>query len=253
MSTNTIIDQIRTLRLSGFLQAFNEQRESLQYQDLSFEQRLQFLVDREVIVRANRKLDRMYREAELKIRATIDDINYDVSLGRGLKKQGILELAEGGWITQASNLIITGPTGVGKTFLACAIGDRLLRHDYQVRYFRAADLVQAIKLARADGSYVKLAAKLASYRLLIIDEWLRDPLSDAEARLLLDILDDRYRNASTLFVSQLEVAEWYPRFSDPTLADALLDRVVHNAHRLTLLGCVIAKQRPPFAERSATP
>ena len=235
---DTIVEQqLRDLKLSGFLAALKEQHEMLpQYSDLPFELRLRFLLDREHIVRHNKRLTRLQKDATLKINASLEDLNYEIATRRGLKKEIILELAQGQWITHAANMIITGPTGVGKTFLGCALGNKLLRSDIPLRYQRCSDLTQSLLMAQADGSLCKVQKKLSSFKLLIIDEWLRDSCSDVHARLILDVLDDRYKNTSTLFISQFPVADWYKKFSDPTLAEALLDRIVHNAHRIEISG-----------------
>lgn len=237
----TIEQQLRNLRLSGFLQALQEQQEMLHsYSDLTFEQRLKFLIDKETLLRHNNRHLRMQKDADLKIsNASLENLDWTNPRRRlGIKKEALLELAQGGqWIKNASNIIITGPTGAGKTFIGCALANQFLRLDIPVRYFRTSTLMQTLLMAQSDGSLQRVLKKLSSvYKILIIDEWLRDTCSDPHARLLLDLLDDRYKLTSTIFLSQLPVDCWYQKFSDPTLAEAILDRVIHNAHRVPIEG-----------------
>ena len=233
MSQQTI-DKLRELRLGGFLEALQEQAQSSHYAALSFEERLAFLVDREFMRREQRRLDKTILEAHLKQSCSVEDINFDGT--RGINRSQILELAQCGWIKNHLNLIITGPTGAGKSFLACALADKACRLHSRALYRKSADLVRDILLAKADGSYHLLARRLAKINLLIIDEWLRDPLSQNEARELLDLLDDRFRKNSTIFVSQLPTSDWHQRILDPTLADAILDRIVYDSHKIELMG-----------------
>lgn len=232
---DTIVEQLRTLKLSGFIAALNEQMElGGHYVDIPFEQRLGFLVQRELSLRTNKRLERRQREANLKLHPDLEELSFAPS--RGLKKAVLLELATGNWVTQAQCLIVTGPTGVGKTFLASALGNKLIRLDMSVRYERAHTLAQVLLVAQVDGSYQRLSKKLGTYDLLILDEWLRDPLSEQQARVLLDLFDDRYRTTALLFVSQFPVADWHRRIAEPTLADAILDRIIHGSIRIELLG-----------------
>jgi len=227
------IEKLQTMKLSAFAAALREQYESGQYTGLSFEERLGFLVEKEYLARENRKLTRLLREAQLKQKSSIEDLDFDTP--RGLKRPQILELAECTWVHQKQNLIITGPTGAGKTFLSCALAEKACQNKLRVKYTKASELARELLIAREDGSYPNLRRKLARVHLLLLDEWLRDPLSAELARELLDLLDDRFRNSSTLFVSQLPVTDWFQHIADPTLADAMLDRVVHDAHRVPLL------------------
>ncbi len=244
----TLEQQLRGLKLSGFSAALKEQQEMPHsYTDLPFEQRLTFLIDREYLLRHNNRMSRMQKEASLKITtASLEELDYSNPRRRlGIKKDALLELAQGQWIKNASNIIITGPTGVGKSFIGCALGNQFLRLDIPVRYFRTSLLMQTLLMAQADGSLERVLKKLSSaYKLLIIDEWLREPASDAHARLLLDLLDDRYKNTSTIFISQFPVESWYQKFTDPTLAEAILDRVIHNAHRIEMDGDSVRKTNP---------
>lgn len=164
----------------------------------------------------------------------------------------MLELASGNWISNRHNLIIIGPTGIGKSFLACSLADKACKLGFQARYYRANALVSELLLAKADGSYPRLAAQLAKTHLLIIDEWLRDSLNLSQSRELLDLFDDRYRKASTIFCSQMPVADWHARIDDPTIADAILDRIVHDSHRLELEGQSMRKKTSFIANNSTS-
>jgi len=234
------VEKLRNMRLTGFIDALREQQESTQYQKLDFDERFGLIVDKEYLIRQNRRLKRSIIKARLKQQATIEDVDFDTA--RKLKRSEFLELANGNWISNRHNLVIIGPTGVGKSFLACSHADKACKLGFQARYYRANDLISELLLAKADGSYTKLVTQLANTQLLIIDEWLRDPLSNAQARELLDVLDDRYRKASTLFCSQLPIADWYSRIEDPTIADAILDRIVHDSLRLELDGQSMRKK-----------
>lgn len=233
MITQTI-EKLKSLKLAGFIHALHEQAQSTQYLSLSFEERLGFLVDNEFLRRSNLRINRAISEARLKQQGTIEDVNFDTA--RGLARSVFMDLAQCSWIHQKHNLIISGPTGVGKSFLACALADKACKLNLKALYVKTSDLVASLLLARADGTYPKFASKFAKIHLLIIDEWLRDPLSQVQAREVLDLLDDRFRNVSTIFCSQLPVPQWHQCIEDPTLADAILDRIVHDSIRIDLLG-----------------
>ncbi len=229
-----LCDQLRTLRLAGFIQGLQEQQENARYRELSFEERLGFLLQKECLRRDNGKLVRRLKNAHLKQAATLDQVDFTVL--RGLNKKKFMELADLAWVAQHHNLTIVGPTGVGKSFLASVIGDQACKHGFTVRYFKTSALVSELLSAKADGSYPKFSAALARTDLLLIDEWLREPLSDCHAREILDLLDDRFRKSSTLFATQFPVADWYRLIKEPTLAEAILDRVVHDSLRIELKG-----------------
>lgn len=227
-------EQLRCLRLPGFVQAFEEQQSSSRYDELPFEDRLGFLIQAECMRRENHRLQTRLKNAKLKQAATLDQIDFTVP--RGLNKKKFLEMTELTWIEQRHNLLIAGPTGVGKSFIASALGDHACKRGMTVRYAKTSVLLSELLAAKADGSYTKLAAALARLDLLIIDEWLREPLHEAHAREILDLLDDRFRKASTLFATQFPVTEWYKLIKEPTLAEAILDRVVHDSLRIELRG-----------------
>jgi len=234
MLTQPLLDKLSQLRLSAFRAALEEQLHHPQYADLPFEDRLGLLVDCECTHRDNNRLLRRLRAARLPLPATMEDL--DLSASRGLDRRLVLHLAQGEWIHQHLNILILGPTGVGKTFLACALAHAACRHNFSVRYQRTSRLLQEITLSHADGSYPKLLDAFARVQLLVLDDWLRDPLTRSQSQDLLEILDDRYGRSSTLVATQVPIAEWHARFPDPTIGDAILDRLVHNAHRLTLKG-----------------
>jgi len=228
------VEQLQLLRLSGMLEAWQEQQQTPTYRDLTFDERFSLLVEREHLRRQQQRLQRRLKQAHLTLSAALGDIDFTVS--RGLAKSKFLELAQGHWVQEHHHLIVVGPTGVGKTFLSSVLANQCAQQGHTVRYFRSSDLTLELKLAKADGSWRKLQRQLAAFNLLIIDDWLRDPLSGSEARDPLDLLDERYRTASCLFAPQLPINQWHQHIHDPTLADAMLDRVVHDAVRIVLKG-----------------
>ncbi len=234
MLIQPLLDKLTQLRLPGIRSGLEEQLQNPQYAELSFEDRLGLLVDLECTRRADNSLHRRIKTARFTLPATIEDL--DLSPARGLERSLILELAQGEWIRRHLNILVLGPTGAGKSYMACALGHAACRQGFSVRYQRTSRLLHEIMLSHADGSYPKLLTKLARVQLLIFDDWLRDPLTPSQARDLLEILDDRYSRSSTLVATQIPVEDWHAQFPDPTLGDAILDRLVHNAYRLELKG-----------------
>jgi DNA replication protein DnaC len=245
MLTQPLIDKLTQLRLSAFRAALEEQLHSSQYADLPFEDRLSLLVDRECTHRDSNRLQRRLKATRLPLPATMEDL--DLSPSRGLDRRLVLQLAQGDWIRQHLNILVLGPTGVGKTFLACALAHAACRHNFNVRYQRTSRLLHQTTLSHADGSYPRLLDAFARVQLLVLDDWLRDPLTRPQSQDLLEILDDRYGRSSTLVATQVPTAEWHARFPDPTIGDAILDRLVHNAHRLALKGESRRKTNSPFS------
>ncbi len=228
------LEQLKDMKLTGLIEAWQEQQAQPTYHDLSFNDRLALLVEREYLRRQQQRLQRRLKQAKLFIGAAIADVDFEVP--RGLKKAQFLEWAQGQWLADHLNLVLLGPTGTGKTFLSCVLADHLCKQGHTVRYLKTADLVMELKLAKADGSFPRLRKRLAGFELIILDEWLRDPLPKADAREILDFLDDRYRRSSCLFATQFPVNQWHQQIQEPTLADAILDRIVHDSLRLVLKG-----------------
>ena len=241
-TTTQTLTRLRDLRLPGMAQALTQQTEQpATYDPLPFLDRLALLVEQECVQREQRKQDRLIRQARFKLRATLQDIDYEHP--RDLQRAQTAQLAQGDWLQRARNLLITGPCGSGKTFIACALGHQACRHGHTTRYYRLPRLFLALTQAKADGSYHKLLHQLAKTRLLILDDWGMDTLNTAQRHDLMHLMDDRYQTASTLVASQLPVDQWYATIGDNTLADAILDRLIHNAHRLTLKGESMRKKQ----------
>ena len=231
MLNNPTLERLRTLRLTGMADAFAEQL-SKPLPDLDFESRLGMLIEREWYLRENRRLKRRLASAKLQQNACIEDI--DFKHARGLNKSAILELARGQWIHQHLNLLITGPTGGGKTYLACAIAHKACLIGFTSRYYRLPRLWHELKIAKADGTYSNWLSQMAKLDILILDDWGVVAPDNEQRRDLLEILDDRYEQRSTIITSQLPVAHWHEHLNDATLADAILDRLIHNSIRIEL-------------------
>ena len=234
MLRSQTIDKLNQMKLFGMVQALEEQLAATETAALPFEERLGMLVDREVDYRANKRLTRLLKEAKLKQPSCVEEV--DFRHPRGLDRSSFFSLAECRWILDHHNLIITGPTGVGKSFISCALGNKACRLGYTVRYWRTSRLLQTVAVARLDGSYPTLIHRLQKTELLLLDDWGISPFQVEEARDLLDIVEDRNQSRSTLITSQLPISQWHDVFADPTLADAILDRLVHNAYKLELRG-----------------
>jgi DNA replication protein DnaC len=244
-SRQVLLDQLALLRMPAFRQAMEAQFASPHYDELSFEERLALLVEQEFLHRQHNRIQRRIRQARFQQTALVQEI--DFSAKRGLQRQQVLQLAQTTWIRNALNLIILGPTGAGKTFIACSLGRTACEQDLTVRYFRLPRFFQEIKTAQLEGEYPRLLKALNKTALLILDDWLRDKPTLVDAQSLLDILDDRYGRTSTMLATQFPIATWHSRIPDPTPADAILDRLVHNAHRIELQG---DSQRKLRAERA---
>lgn len=234
MLTHPLFEQLKTLRCQGMLEAYQEQLSTPDINRLSFDERFALLLEREYVVRENRKLINRLRQAKLKEEACIEDIDY--SPERQLSKTVITRLSECSWITKKENVLITGPTGAGKTYLACAFANQACRQGHGARYIRLPKLFQAISIAKADGSYIKLMEHVAKLHLLVLDDWGIASMNDSDRRDLLEIVDDRYNRSSTLITSQLPVQAWHDSIGDATLGDAILDRLIHNSHRIEVQG-----------------
>jgi len=241
MLNHPTFEQLRCLKLTGMLKALQEQEQMPDVDQLSFLERLGLLVDREIQERDNRRLASRLRFAKLKQAACLEDL--DLKTPRQLDRALIQHLADGRWVAQHLNVLITGPTGVGKSFLACALAQKACRQGYTAFYQRLPRLLTELEIARGDGRYPKLMRQLAKVDVLVLDDWgLDGGLNDRQRRDLLEILDDRYASRATVVTSQLPVEHWHDALGDPTLADAILDRLVHNAHRIQLQGKSMRKQ-----------
>lgn len=241
MLIHPTLETLKTLKLTGMVQALSEQLEMPDVTELSFEERLGLLVDRELTERRERRFKTRLRQAKLRLSAQVEDIDYRHP--RGLDQSVMLRLATCEWIKEHHQVLITGPTGVGKTWLACALGQKACREGYSVLYLRLPRFLQELPMAKGDGRYGKVMAQLAKTDLLILDDWGLARLSDENRRDLLEMLEDRYGRRSTLVTSQLPVEHWHEALGDPTLADAILDRLVHQAYKLALKGDSLRKPR----------
>lgn len=241
MLNNPTLDQLKTLKLYGMTKAFEQQLNSSEYQELSFEERLGLMVDQEYSERENRRLQSRLRQAKLRQQACMEDIDYRHK--RGLDKSLMKSLFTCKWIKDNLNALICGPCGTGKSFIACALGQRACLNGFKVLYFRAPRLFNDLAVAQGDGRYNKLVNAISKAHLLIIDDWGLATLTDQERRNLLEILEDRYGIHSTIIASQLPVNHWHKIIGDPTLADAILDRLVHNAYKINLKGDSMRKKK----------
>jgi DNA replication protein DnaC len=234
MLTNPTLDKLAALNLTGMARALAEQLERPEYRELSFEERLGLLVDREATDRDNRRLERNLRAAKLRLNASIEDL--DFRRPRGLDRGLILSLAEASWVATHRTVLIVGPTGAGKTYLACALAHAALRRGHRALYLRLPRLWDELAIARADGRLPRLLTAWARLDLLVLDDLALRPLSAAQAAELLEVIEDRHGLRATLITSQLPVSHWHEALGEPTLADAILDRLVHNAYRIELRG-----------------
>ena len=235
MLNQPTLDQLRALKLDGMARALEEQRLLPVCEDLAFEDRLGLLVDRERAWRDGRRLERLLRAAKLKhTQACLEDVHHGA--GRGIDKRLIATLSGGDWIRQGMSILLTGPTGVGKTWLACALGQHACRQGFPVLYQRVPRLTETLRMAHADGSFGRVLVQLARIDVLILDDWGMTPLDQAARHDLLEVIDDRSTSKSTLITSQLPIEHWHAWLNDPTVADAILDRLVHRSHRIALKG-----------------
>ena len=241
MLTHPTLDKIERLRLAGMAKALSEQMQNHEIGSLTFEERLGLLIDRELTERENRRLTTRLRIARLRHQASIEDLDFRGS--RGMDKSLVMSLSANQWIGDHQNLLITGPTGVGKSYLACALGHTACRDGHMVLYQRLPRILHDLAIARHDGRYKKLMAALLRTDLLILDDFGIVPVTQEGLRDMLEILEDRYDRRSTIVTSQVPVKRWHEALADPTMADAILDRLVHNAHKIELKGESMRKIR----------
>lgn len=250
MLKHPTLDKLQALKFTGMAAALADQMAMPDIDELTFEERLGLLVDREMTERENRRLTSRLRRARLRHNAVLEDIRYQNR--RGLDKALIQSLAACQWVREHLNVLITGPTGVGKTWLACALAHKACRAGYTARYLRLTRLLRELMIAKGDGRYPKLLADLAKVDVLILDDWGLMKFNAENRRDLLEVLEDRYGTRSTVATSQLPVEEWHAVIGDATLADAILDRLVHNAYKINLRGESMRKHRGKLTGTTAS-
>lgn len=241
MLLHPAVESLKALRLFGMVKALENQLNQPQIENMSFEERLSLIVDKEISDRENRKLQTRLRNAFLKQEASVENIDYRAS--RGIDKKLLFTLANCQWIKMQRNILIVGATGTGKTYLACALAHKACLEGRSVYYSRLPRLLPELALARGDGSYNKKMKQLLKAEVLILDDWGLAPLTDEQRRDLLEVIDDRHEKCSTIITSQLPIKLWHDAIGDKTLADAILDRLTHNAYRLELKGDSMRKSR----------
>ena len=243
------IDKLRTLRLSGMARALEEQLHQPDIGRLAFDERLAMLIDREEIDRHNAALAQRLRLARLRQAACLEDIDY--SQPRGLDRALMRSLGSGRWLAEHNNVLLLGPSGAGKSFVACALGNQAARQGHSVRYQRLSRLLDELAMARAQGRYSRLLSQLCKIKLLVLDDWLMAKLTADQRRDLMEVIDDRHQRGSTLLATQIPVDRWHEQIGDPTYADSILDRLVHNAYRIELRGESMRQRRARLSTESA--
>lgn len=237
-----VMKQLNEMKLTGMAEALSAQAEQPgTYETLGFSERLSLLVSHEYMVREQRKQKRLLQKARLRLEASVHDIDWQPP--RNLERSRIAQLSQNEWVTRGQNLLITGPCGCGKTYIGCALGNNACQQGYSVQYWRLSRLLGELTHGRADGSYRRQLKQLSGTQLLILDDWGLESLSAAHRNDLLEVMDDRYGKSATVMISQLPTEEWYGCVGDSTLADAILDRLMHNAHRLEMKGESMRKRR----------
>jgi len=245
MLNQPTMEKLLTMRLHGMVEALKTQEQDPSVNELSFLERLSLLVDQQWSWRENQALERRLKAAKLRGPACVEDIDYRAA--RGLDKSVVRALANSAWVRNHENIFVIGPCGVGKSFIALALAQKACRDGHSALYLRAAALLRDLALARADGSLRQLLARLSRIDVLVIDDWAMAPLSEVERREIWEVCEDRYQTRSTILTSQLPVSRWHEQIGDPTIADGILDRLVHNAHRIEMRGESMRKKRnlPP--------
>jgi DNA replication protein DnaC len=247
MLNQPMMEKLLAMRLQGMVEALKAQEQDQAVNELTFLDRLALLIDQQWCWRENQALGRRLKVAKLRGAACVEDVDYRAV--RGLDKTVIRALAkDSSWVRNHENIFVIGPCGVGKSFLACALAQKACRDGYSALYLRAPALFRELALARADGSMRQLLARLSRLDVLVIDDWAMAPLSETERRELWEVCEDRYQARSTILTSQLPVSRWHEQIGDPTIADGILDRLVHNAHRIEMRGESMRKKRGPQAE-----
>ena len=240
-------EKLYALQLTGMAEALKDQMGRTDLDGLAFEERFSMLVDAQHLFRENKRMKRLLENAKLKLAASMEDIDYRSP--RGLDKSVMLSLASCDWVRKHRNVIVVGPTGSGKTYLSCALAHKACREGMTAFYLRTPKLYYTLAMARADGSYARVLAKLARTSVLILDDLGLAALTDSERGDLLEVIEDRHGSASTIITSQLPVEHWHEVIGDPTIADALLDRLVHNAHKINLKGESMRKRKAALTQK----
>ena len=248
MLTQPTIDKLNTMKLSAMAKAFAEQMQRPDLTGLSFEERFGLLVDCQMTDLENRRMHNRLKSARLRLPACVEDL--DLRADRGLDRSLVLSLAQNQWVRSHHNILITGPTGAGKSYLACALANKACRDGYTVLYHRLPRLLHELAVARHDGRYGKLLAQLAKCEVLLLDDLLISPITQDDQRELLEIVEERYDRRATVVTSQLPVKAWHDAMQDPTLADAILDRLVHNAHKIELKGKESMRKKQSTLDRT---
>ncbi len=251
MLNEATLDKMQAMKMTDMAESFRQQLRSSDYSELSFEERVGLMIDCEWTAREQRKLTRRLRAAKLRYPASLEDVDFQAP--RKLKRQQVLALGSCSWIQERQNLILTGPTGIGKSYLACAFVERACRKGFNAHYVRTPRLLHQLAVGRGDGSYSRLLARLARLHLLAIDDWLLAPLQPAERHDLLEVIEDRSEGASTLIASQLPVEDWHAVIGDPNQADAICDRLLHHAHRIDLSGRSMRDPEVPDEPKATAP
>jgi DNA replication protein DnaC len=239
--TQPTIDKLNTMKLTAMAQAFAEQMQRPDMASLTFEERFGLLVDQQMTDLENRRLQNRLKNAKLRLSASFEDLDFKES--RNMNQSQIMSLAQNQWVKSHHNILITGPTGAGKSYLACALAQKACRDGYTTFYQRLPRLLQDISIARHDGRYIKLLTQITKFEVLVLDDLLISPLSQDDQRELLEIVEERYDRKATIVTSQLPIKAWHDAMQDPTLADAILDRLVHNAYKVELKGESMRKKR----------
>jgi DNA replication protein DnaC len=243
MTNEETLDKMQQMKLSGMSRAFQATMETSFAAEFTPDEMVAYLVDAEWDDRQNRRIARILKRANFRYQASLEQIN--TTTPRMLDKNLLLRLADCEWIKRSENIIITGPTGVGKSYIACALGNQAALHGIRVLYFNCIKMFSKLKMAKADGTYVKELAKIQKHYLLIIDDFGLHPLDEQSKLILLELLEDRYSNNSTIITSQFPIKDWHDIIANPTVADAICDRIVHNAYKLDLDGDSMRKHRKP--------
>ena len=248
MLTQPTIEKLNSMKLTAMAKAFADQMQCPDITQLTFEERFGLIVDHQVTDLENRRMQSRLRKAKLRLPASLEDL--DFKQGRGLDRSTVMSLALNQWVMSHHNILVTGPTGAGKSYLACALAQKACRDGYATLYQRVPRLLQEIAVSRLDGRYAKLIAPITKCEVLILDDLLISPLTREEQRELLEIVEERYDRKATIVTSQLPVKAWHDAMQDPTLADAILDRLVHNAYKLELKGESMRRKRSMLDQKA---